>query len=63
MSEQRDMLTTAEVAERAGVTQEWIRYLAAEGRIQAQKIANRWFIPREAAEAYLREREAKAESD
>jgi len=53
------MITTRVLAEKAGVSQEYIRLLCAQGILKAMKPGRDWLIPEEEAERWLREREEK----
>ena len=52
-------MLTRELAKKAGVSQEYIRRLCAEGLIKADKPGRDWLIPNDEAERWLREREKK----
>jgi excisionase family DNA binding protein len=47
------LLTTAEVAELLGRSQEFVRGLVADGVLEARQVRRRWFIPRRAVEEWL----------
>lgn len=51
------MITTRELAERAGVSQEYIRRLCAQGMLKAFKPGRDWFIHEEEADKFLRGRQ------
>ena len=50
-------MTTRQLAERAGVTQAYIRQLCIRGVIKAEKPGRDWLIPDEEAEHWLSRRE------
>ncbi len=52
-------LTTAELAEKAGVPQHAIQVMCAANKLPAIKKGNMYLIPLEAANAFLRVREAR----
>lgn len=49
-------ITTRELAEKAGVSQEYVRRLCAQGVLNATKPGRDWLIPDDEAERWLRER-------
>jgi len=48
-----DYLTTAEAAERAGLAEEYVRHLVREGRIEALRKANRYWIDADSLQQYV----------
>ena len=48
------MITTRELAEKAGVSQAYIRRLCVEGVLEATRPGRDWLIPEEEAERWLR---------
>lgn len=53
------MVTPKQLAQRAGVTQQYITQLCREGKLGATKPGRDWFIPDDEAERWLSEREEK----
>jgi excisionase family DNA binding protein len=54
------VITTRELAKRAGVSQAYIRRLCAQGILKATKPGRDWLIPDEEVEGWLRERKEKS---
>jgi len=52
-------MTTRQLAERAGVTQAYIRQLCIRVVIKAEKPGRDWLIPDDEAERWLKERQEK----
>ena len=54
------MVTPKELAEKAGVTPQYITQLCRAGKLKASKPGRDWFIPDEEAERWLRDRQERA---
>lgn len=51
--------TVKELAEEAGVSRSWVRYLLIDGKLEGHKRAGAWFIPDSEAKRWLEERRQK----